>query len=65
MLCFYGEEILAPRWKTAFVGCSLLLIQYIFTYPLHVEAVPFICLPEDTPCLGEMSRLQFENATIS
>jgi hypothetical protein len=65
MLSFYGEEILAPRWKTAFVDSSLLLIQYILTYPPHLEAAPFICLPEDTPCLGEKSHLQFENATIS
>jgi len=64
-LCFYGEEILAPRSTTVFIDCSLLLIQYILTYPPHLEAVPFICLSEDTPCLGENSRLQFENATIS
>ena len=65
MLSFYDEQILAPHWKTAFVGCSRLLIQYILTYPPHLEAVPFICLPEDTPCLGENSRLQSENAAVS
>ena len=65
ILSFYDEEILAPRWKTAFVGCSRRLIQYILTYPSHLEAIPFICLPEDMPCLGENSRLQFENAAVS
>jgi len=47
-------SFLAPRCKTSFVGCSRLLIQYILTHPSHLEAISFICLPEDMPCLGEI-----------
>jgi hypothetical protein len=46
-LIFYGEQLLAPRptlklEDDPLVGCPQLLIQYIHSYPPHLEAVSSI-----------------------